>query len=111
LISSKNRLDLLLAKNRAAQITPLSKHLSEFRIKNKNQLSFSDNNSLFLFDDLRKSLYRIKYSNNLRVLQIQVILKSVFAKSFVVKNLDGMKMHLIFANSKNGSLSVRQIDE
>lgn len=83
--------------------------LSDLRIKNKNHLSFDGRNTVFFYDDGRKSFGKIELSRDYQRFKTQNLFDDISAAAFIIVNLDSNSRHLMYLNNENGLISVRQI--
>ncbi len=86
-----------------------SRQVSGFRIKNKNHLSFDGSNTVFFYDDLRKSIRKIELTEDIKRVRAQDILRNISLNDFIIKNLDSRNKHLIYTDSEKKSLSIKRL--
>lgn len=81
----------------------------EFRITNKNQLFFGKNNSIFIADNQSKSLFELIPNKSTGKLRKKKVLTSIQYDNYIIEKLDQRKSNMIFTNSKNGTIEIRQL--
>ena len=85
------------------------KQFFNFRIKNKNHLSFISAKDVFLYDDAQKSIRIIELSDNRKQIRVKEIIRNIDANDFTIANLDFINKHLIYTNKTNGSISIKRL--
>lgn len=85
------------------------KQFFNFRIKNKNHLSFNGAKDVFLYDDVQKSVRKIEFSGSRKQLKVKEIFRNIDAHDFTIMNLDFINEHLIYTNKTNGSISIKRL--
>lgn len=91
------------------ELNSFARQVSGFRIKNKNHLSFDSNNTVFFFDDFRKSIRKMELSDDFKRIRIQDVFKNISLNDFIIKNLDNRNKHLIYTDSEKKSISIKQL--
>jgi hypothetical protein len=85
------------------------KQFLNFRIKNRNHLSFNGTKDVFLYDDVRKSVRKIELSDNRKQIRVKEIIRNIDANDFAISNLNFINEHLIYTNKRNGSISIKRL--
>jgi len=80
-----------------------------FRITTKNHLFFGKNKSVFISNDLDKTVYEIKIDNKLNQFNAREILKNQNINNFILEKLEPRTNNLIFTNTQNGFIEIRQL--
>lgn len=84
---------------------------NEFRIQDKNQLFFGKNNSVFVYNsDLHSLTENIPAKTNGRFLIAEKI-KEINLNNYIIQQLDQRNLHLIFTDSKSGTIEIRQLSK
>ena len=82
---------------------------NKFRITDKNQLFFGKNNSIFIYSKAQKSFSKITPNGNKKDYIMQRIFSDLELSNYTIQNLDQRNMHLVFSNSYNNTIEIRQL--
>lgn len=98
-----------IVTEKTERLIDADKHFSDLRIENKKHLSFGHGNSVFFYDEIRKSIRRAEVSSDSSKLNIQEVFRNISAEDFIIKNLDFRNIHLIYSDNEKGSISIKQL--
>jgi hypothetical protein len=79
------------------------------RITNKNQLFFGKNNSIFINDVNKKSMFEIKSTSGSKKNILNILFKNIDVNNFTINNLDQRHLHLIYTSSDNSYINIKQL--
>lgn len=81
----------------------------DLRITEENQLFFGKNNSVFIYNRQSKSLTEVLQDNQTKQLFIRKSLDDIELKDCIIHSFDKRKQSLIYSNSLNNCISIKQI--
>lgn len=108
-IHSGDRNYTSIVSQNSAELIRSSRQVSGFRIKSKNHLSFNEANSVFFYDDEKKSIRKIELSSDLKRIRTLDIFKNISLTDFIIKNLNLRNKHLIYSDKEKKTISIRKL--
>ena len=108
LISAKDRYYLIKGE-KSVNIFASNSKINDLRITDKNQLFFAKNNSIFVADNNSNSLYELIPIESGKQLAVKKIFSEIELSNYTIQKMDQRKSHIIFTNSKNGIIEIRQL--
>lgn len=98
-----------VVNHKSEELISLPRQISDFRIKNKNHLSFDEANSVFFYDDEKNSIRKIELSSDHKRIRILDIFKNISLTDFIIKNLNLRDRHLIYSNKEKKTISINKL--
>lgn len=80
-----------------------------YRITEKNHLFFGKSNSLFVYEEEKLKLTKLSFSGSGRVDDIKEKLSDIYLKDFLIMSFDQRKEYIIFSNSSNGTIGIKEL--
>ena len=101
----------LVVGDREPKLYSTFNYKNEFRIQDKNQLFFGKNNSVFVYDSDLSSLTEITPAKTGGSFLIAEKITDIELNNYIIQQLDQRKLHLIFTDTKSGSIEIRQLSK
>ena len=106
----------LLSSGNSPVIVVNKNFINHFRIKTKNQLFFGEMKTgglekLFIYVPDESELYKIDFVRRGKELLITKVISAASVDSYFVKNMDYKNYYLVYTDSKEPCIRIRQINE
>ncbi|HMN25275.1 MAG TPA: VCBS repeat-containing protein [Ignavibacteriaceae bacterium] len=101
----------MVAVDKEPKLYSIINFKNEFRIQDKNQLFFGKNNSLFVYDSNLSSLIEITAAKTGGSFLMAEKITDIKLNNYIIQQLDQRKLHLIFTDTKSGSIEIRQLSK